>query len=123
VLWPTLSVRAVTVLDTTWRTEGGAKGCEWAGFGAYLRLGAVPQFRPVLALSTNGETWGEASGTWIGNDEHDAYMLTAAHLCRGAGQDKGAPGAIRLLSHLSADGIISSRIQAPSLPFSISTFE
>lgn len=71
---------AVTILDSTWTAEGGAKGQETAGFGAHLRLAAEPQFRSVLALSSDGRTWGEASGTWIGNDDGHAYILTAAHI-------------------------------------------
>jgi len=71
---------AVVILDSTWREEGGAKGHEPAGFAAHLRLAAEPQFRPVLAFASDGETWGEASGTWIGNDAHHAYVLTAAHV-------------------------------------------
>ena len=71
---------AVVVLDSTWREEGGAKGREAEGFGAHLRLAAEPQFRAVLALATDGESWGEASATWIGNDERHAYLLTAGHV-------------------------------------------
>lgn len=71
---------AVVVLDSTWSEEGGAKGREAAGFGAHLRLAAEPQFRGVVALASDGETWGEASATWIGNDEHHAYLLTAGHV-------------------------------------------
>jgi hypothetical protein len=71
---------AVTILDSTWKAEGGGKGHEADGFGAHLRLAAEPKFASVLALSTDGETWGEASGTWIGNDAGHAYILTAAHI-------------------------------------------
>ena len=71
---------AVVILDSTWQAEGGAKGRESKGFGAHLRLAAEPQFRPVLALASDGETWGEASGTWLGNDGRHAYLLTAAHI-------------------------------------------
>jgi len=71
---------AVVILDSTWRSEGGTKKRPWAGFGAHVRLAADPRFLPVLALSTDGETWGEASGTWIGNDASHAYILTAAHI-------------------------------------------
>lgn len=70
----------VTILDSTWKAEGGGRGREAAGFGAHLRLAAEPQFRSVLALSGDGETWGEASGTWIGNGGGHAYILTAAHI-------------------------------------------
>lgn len=71
---------AVVVLDGTWSSEGGAVGREADGFGAHLRLAAEPQFRSVLALSSDGETWGEASGTWIGNDAGHGWILTAAHV-------------------------------------------
>lgn len=71
---------AVVILDSTWSSEGGAKGREAEGFGAHLRLAAEPQFRSVLALSSDGETWGEASGTWIGNDDAHGWILTAAHV-------------------------------------------
>jgi hypothetical protein len=77
---PFQAAQAVVIQDSLWRQEGGARGREWAGFGANLRLAAEPQFRPVLALSTDGETWGEASGTWIGNDARHAYVLTSAHV-------------------------------------------
>jgi hypothetical protein len=76
----TLIAQAVTILDTTWSEEGGARSRAWAGFGAHLRLAARPQFHAVLAFASDDETWGEASGTWIGNDEGHAYILTAAHI-------------------------------------------
>ena len=75
-----LPTGAVSILDSTWSAEGGAAGREWAGFGAHLRLAAEPQFRPVLAFATEGKVWGGASGTWIGNDDGHAYILTAAHI-------------------------------------------
>ncbi|MER2605059.1 MAG: trypsin-like serine protease [Siculibacillus sp.] len=72
---------AVVVLDETWKAEGGAKGREAEGFGAHLRLAAEPQFRAVLALARPDGEWGEASGTWIGNDDDGhAWILTAAHV-------------------------------------------
>lgn len=71
---------AVVIQDSLWRREGGTRSKAWAGFGASLRLAAEPQFRSVLALSTDGESWGEASGTWIGNDDEHAYILTSAHI-------------------------------------------
>jgi hypothetical protein len=70
---------AVVILDSTWKKEKGG-GPDTAGFGAALRLAAEPQFRAVLSLSSDGESWGEASGTWIGNDERYAYILTAGHI-------------------------------------------
>lgn len=71
---------AVVILDSVWREEGGARGRETAGFGAHIRLAQEPQFRPVLSLSLDGGTsWGDGSGTWIGNDASHAYILTSAH--------------------------------------------
>ena len=70
---------AVVVLDSTWRQEKGS-GKDWEGFGAHLRLAAEQPFRSVLALASDGETWGEASGTWIGNDTSSSYVLTAGHI-------------------------------------------
>lgn len=71
---------AVIILDSTWAEEGGEPGNEAAGFGAALRLADEPQFRGVLALSSDGESWGEASGTWLGNRDGHAYILSAAHI-------------------------------------------
>jgi hypothetical protein len=71
---------AVVILDGTWRDQGGAPGYEWVGFAAHLKLASEPQFRGVLALASDGETWGEASGTWIGNDDTHGWVLTAAHV-------------------------------------------
>ena len=80
-VWAGNEARAVVILDSTWREEGGRKGREWKGFGAAIALAAEPQFAAVLALSSEGESWGEASGTWIGNDDEGrAYILTAAHI-------------------------------------------
>lgn len=75
-----LPAGAVVILDSSWAKEGGTSGNEAAGFGAALRLAAEPQFRAVLALSSDGESWGEASGTWLGNKEGHAYILSAAHI-------------------------------------------
>lgn len=74
------SAGAVVILDSQWKKDGGRKGREAAGFTSALKLAAQPQFRAVLALSTDGESWGEASGTWIGNAGGRAYILTAAHI-------------------------------------------
>lgn len=71
---------AVVILDSTWRAQGGRAGHEADGFGAHLALAAEPQFRAVLAFASDGETWGEASGTWIGNDDAHGWVLTAAHV-------------------------------------------
>jgi len=70
----------IIILDETWREEGGRPGNEWAGFGAHEALAAQPQFAGVLSFATHSGNWGEASGTWLGNDEHHAYVLTAAHI-------------------------------------------
>ncbi len=75
-----LPAEAVVILDSTWAKQGGQPGNEAAGFGAALRLAAEPQFRAVLALSSDGESWGEASGTWLGNKDGHAYILSAAHI-------------------------------------------
>ena len=109
---------AVTILDSTWAAEGGGRGHEANGFRAHLRLAAEPQFRPVLALSTDGETWGEASGTWIGNDTRFAYVLTAAHIyerpaAARAYLVRGADGAVirpdRIWVHPRWNGDVDSR--------------
>jgi hypothetical protein len=71
---------AVVILDSVWREEGGGRGHETAGFGAHIHLAQEPQFRAVLSLSLDGGTsWGDGSGTWIGNDASHAYILTSAH--------------------------------------------
>lgn len=75
-----LPAEAVVILDSTWTKEGGQPGHEADGFGAALRLAAEPQFSAVLALSSDGESWGEASGTWLGNLDGHAYILSAAHI-------------------------------------------
>jgi len=80
------SAQAVVILDSTWQQEKGPKGPDWAGFAAHLRLAAEPQFQAVLALASDGRTWGEASATWIGNDADHAYLLTAAHIYERPGQ-------------------------------------
>lgn len=72
------SAHAVTVLDSTWHAEGGAKGHEAAGCGAHLRLAAAPPFRSVLALASDGKNWGEASGT-ARYDESFWFARVAPH--------------------------------------------
>mgnify|MGYP003335110752 CR=1 FL=1 len=72
--------QAVVILDSTWQQEKGPQGPDGAGFAAHLRLAAEPPFQAVLALASDGRTWGEASATWIGNDDSHAYLLTAAHI-------------------------------------------
>ena len=71
--------QAVIILDSTWAEEGGAVGSEAAGFGAAIELANQPQFDALISFSTDGETWGTCSGTWIGNDGDTAYVLTAGH--------------------------------------------
>ena len=67
------SANAVIILDSTWRAEGG--------FRAHLALADQPQFAPVIALSSDdGQVWGSGSGTWIGNRQGRAHILTAAHV-------------------------------------------
>ncbi|CAO3438363.1 hypothetical protein [Azospirillum doebereinerae] len=74
------SLPAVVILDSTWREEGGARGREADGFGAHIRLAGEAQFRSLMSLSYDeGETWGDGSGTWIGNDDSHGYVLTSAH--------------------------------------------
>lgn len=71
---------AVIILDSTWQAEGGGPDTESAGFRAHVALGSQPQFAGVIALSDDeGETWGAASGTWIGNVGGGAQILTAAY--------------------------------------------
>jgi len=77
----------IIILDDTWREEGGAPGKEWAGFSAHETLAAQPQFAGVLSFATRNGKWGEASGTWLGNDERHAYVLTAAHIYEGIPAD------------------------------------
>jgi len=80
VLLAPASLPAVVILDGTWREEGGARGREADGFGAHIRLAEEPQFRSLVTLSYDGgETWGDGSGTWIGNDDSHGYVLTSAH--------------------------------------------
>ncbi len=76
---------AVVILDSTWRAEGGRPGRESAGFGAHVALANQPQFASVMALSEDGgETWDDASGTWIGNmagpnGRAQGVVLTSGH--------------------------------------------
>jgi hypothetical protein len=74
------TAHAVVILDSTWEEEGGSEDDPTAGFTAALDLAAEPQFQSVIALSTDGESWGEASATWLGNDDDHAYLLTAGHI-------------------------------------------
>ncbi|MBS1180698.1 MAG: Trypsin [Proteobacteria bacterium] len=77
---PAMPAEAVVILDSTWARDGGEPGNEAAGFDSALHLAAAPQFRAVLAMSSDGEAWGEASGTWLGNKDGHAYILSAAHI-------------------------------------------
>ena len=72
---------AVTVLDSTWRAEGGGPGRESEGFGAHVALARQSQFAGVIPLSHAGdEDWGAGSSTWVGNFGSVGYVLTAAHI-------------------------------------------
>ncbi len=71
---------AVVILDSTWNAEGGGPGRESAGFGAHIALANQPQFDSLVAFSSDeGEDWGHASGTWIGNIDGRGRVLTAGH--------------------------------------------
>lgn len=71
---------AVVILDSTWKAEGGGPGHESEGFGAHIALANQPQFDSLVAFSSDeGASWGEASGTWIGNVDGRARVLTAGH--------------------------------------------
>ncbi|TAJ38816.1 MAG: serine protease [Reyranella sp.] len=64
---------SVIVLDSTWKAE--------RGFRAHMALASQPQFASVIALSNDdGKIWGQASGTWLGNVDGNAVILTAAHV-------------------------------------------
>lgn len=72
--------RAVIILDSTWRAEGGGPNRESAGFRAHEALARQPQFAPVIPLSLDrGETWGSSSATWLGNFGGNAWLLCASH--------------------------------------------
>lgn len=73
------SANAVIVLDSTWAEEGGTVDDPAAGFGAHIDYAHEPQFDAVVAFSSDGDTWGDCTGTWIGNDRRSAYVLTAGH--------------------------------------------
>ncbi len=73
--------QAVVIMDSTWRTQGGDEAHWTAGFAAHDALGAAPQFSAMVAISLKGDKdFGTASGTWIGNADGKAYVLTAAHV-------------------------------------------
>ncbi len=70
----------VTILDSTWRAEGGRPGQESRGFRAHEALANEPQFASLVALSEDdGDSWDTASGTWIGNIGGHGYILTSGH--------------------------------------------
>ena len=74
------TARAVIVIDETWRAEGGAPGQEPDGFAAHVALAHQPQFKGLVAFSSDdGEEWNDCSGTWLGNFGGAGYVLTAAH--------------------------------------------
>jgi len=67
-----LPAQAVVVLDSTHAQHGYALAEE---------LAAQPQFAALFHLDEDGT----ASATWIGNDTHHGYLLTAAHnFCDGS---------------------------------------
>lgn len=62
---------AVIILDSTY---------DEVGYADAEALAAQPQFAAIFAFCTaEGEGCGDASGTWIGNDDQHGYILTAAH--------------------------------------------
>lgn len=62
---------AVIILDSTY---------DEVGYAEAEALAAQPQFAAIFAFcSAEGEGCGNASGTWIGNDDEHGYILTAAH--------------------------------------------
>lgn len=62
---------AVVILDSTYEDQG---------YAAAEALAAEPQFAASFALcDREDEGCGNASGTWIGNDDEHGYILTAAH--------------------------------------------
>ena len=76
--WPAPSrpARAIIILDSTWRAEGGRPGRERDGFRAHIALANQPQFDSLIALSKdNGQEWNDASGTWLGNFGGVGYVL------------------------------------------------
>lgn len=82
-------VPAVVILESVWREEGGGRGHEAEGFGAHIRLANEPQFRSLVSVSLDGgDSWGDGSATWIGNDDSHAYILTSAHVFDGAALDE-----------------------------------
>ena len=70
---------AVIILDSTWKAEGGTKQDPDRGFRAHNRLAHEKQFDAAVTFSSDGDTWGECSGTWIGNDATAGYIISAAH--------------------------------------------
>lgn len=71
--------RAVIILGSTWAQEGGTAAHPADGFGAAIALANQPQFDAEITFSSDGDVWGECTGTWIGNDESHGYVLTAGH--------------------------------------------
>lgn len=77
----------VVILDSTWAEEGGDDTTPELGFDAAKALAQQPQFRATIAFGEVDEEaeedaepgWGGCSGTWVGNVEGQAYVLTAAH--------------------------------------------
>lgn len=62
---------AVIILDSAY---------DEVGYAEAEALAAEPQFAAIFAFcAAVGEGCGNASGTWIGNDDKHGYILTAAH--------------------------------------------
>lgn len=45
----------VTVLDSTWKEEGGTRKAPAAGFGAHIALAHQPQFAAAITFSSDGD--------------------------------------------------------------------
>ena len=110
---------AVIVLDSTWRAEGGRPGRESRGFRAHIALANQPQFAGLVSFSNDdGEIWGAASGTWIGNDASGGYILTAGHNFDDGGvatdyvyrsQSGAVHQGVRLFMHPAYNGDVTDR--------------
>ena len=72
---------AVIIQDSTWRAEGGRPNDPVAGFRAHIALANQPQFDCLVALSEDdGDSWDDASATWLGNFGGVGWLLTAGHI-------------------------------------------
>jgi hypothetical protein len=73
--------RAVVILESTWRANGGEELHWERGFSQHEQLAAQAQFAPMVSVSHDGgKSFGAASGTWIGNTDGRGYIITAAHV-------------------------------------------